>query len=447
MTESNFQYDVLYLGSGHGAFNGAIPLAQKGFKLGIIEAGKIGGTCPNRGCNAKISLDIPVKIKDAVDAMQGRGLEGTTKINWKANVQHEKDVIASLPNAIETNLKSVGIDIIHGYGKLTDAHTIEVDGHKYTADKIVIATGAHYNKLDIPGIDLAHDGTEFLELEDQPKRMTVIGGGYIAMEFATVAATSGTEVTILLHHDKALRRFYQPFVEELLNDLTAKGVKIIKNVTPQSIEKNADGYVVKTDQGEIASDWILDATGRIPNVDGIGLDKVGVEYDNRKGIKVNDHLQTSVDSIYASGDVLDKKVGKLTPTAIFEGLYLTKLFSGVTSDAIDYPAVPSAVFTSPRIAEIGVTPDEAKANPDKYDIKEVNLADDWFRFALRQNEGHTITIFDKKGYLVGMTEISSEADTAVGSILPFIELKVSPEKMDDFITLFPTIESETKHHL
>ncbi|WP_413628103.1 NAD(P)/FAD-dependent oxidoreductase [Fructilactobacillus vespulae] len=447
MVENNYQFDVLYLGSGHGTFNGAMPLAMKGYKLGIIEADKVGGTCPNRGCNAKIALDMPVKIKETVDNMQGRGLDGTTKINWADNFKHEKAVIDALPNAIESGLKSCGIEMIHGYGKLVDGHTIEVNGTKYTANKIVLATGAHYNRLNIPGADLAHDGTEFLDLAEQPKRMTVIGGGYIAMEFATVAAYAGTEVTVLLHHDQALRHFYQPFVEELMEDLTAKGIKFIKNVTPSAIEEQAGAYVVKTDKGDIASDWILDATGRLPNVQNIGLDEVGVEYDEHKGIKVNDHLQTSVDSIYASGDVLDKKVGKLTPTAIYEGQYLTKLFTGATDQPINYPAVPSATFTSPRIAEVGVSPDVAKANPDKYDVKEVDLSSDWFRLSLRANQGHTITVFDKQGYLVGMTEISSEADNSVGSVLPFIELKVSPEKMEDFITLFPTIESETKHHL
>ncbi|ANZ57518.1 glutathione reductase [Fructilactobacillus lindneri] len=446
MTENNYQFDVLYLGSGHGAFNGAIPLAMKGKKLGVIEAGKVGGTCPNRGCNAKISLDMPVKVKQEVDAMQGRGLDGTTTINWKQNVQHEKEVINSLPGAIEESMTSVGIDVIHGYGKLVDGHTIDVDGNQYTANKIVIATGAHYNQLDIPGIELAHNGTAFLNLEDQPQKMTIIGGGYIAIEFATIAAYAGTEVTLLLHHDKALRKFYQPFVEELLTDLEKHGVKIIKNVTPESIEHVNDAYVVKTNQGDVTSNWVLDATGRNPNVENIGLNTVGVEYD-KNGIKVNDHLQTSVDSIYATGDVVDKSVGKLTPTAIFESSYLTKLFSGATTEPIDYPAVPSAVFTSPRIAQVGVSVDEAKANPDKYDVKEANLASDWFRFAMRENKGKTITIFDKKGYLVGMTEISSEADNSIASALPFIEYQISPEKMNDFITLFPTVASETKHHL
>ncbi|USS93213.1 NAD(P)/FAD-dependent oxidoreductase [Fructilactobacillus ixorae] len=447
MEERKYQYDVLYLGSGHGAFNGAMPLAQAGFKLGMIEVDKIGGTCPNRGCNAKISLDMPVKVKEAVDQMQGAGLTGTTKLDWKANYEHEKKIVGVLPKAIGAGLESLGIDLIHGKGTLVDEHTIAVNGQNYTADKLVIATGAHYHQLDIPGQEYLHNGTDFLDLADQPNRMTIIGGGYIALEFATIAATAGTDVTLMLHHEHALKQFYQPFVEELLTDLEAKGVHIMKNVTPSAVTKQADGYQVETNQGNVASDWILDATGRLPNVKGIGLDEVGVEYDDHKGIAVNGHLQTSVPSIYATGDVLDKEVGRLTPTAIYEGMYLTKLFTGATTDPINYPAVPSAVFTSPRIAQVGVTPDQAQAHPDQYDIKEADLSQDWFRLAMRANQGKTLTIFDKQGYLVGMAEVSSEADNAIGSALPFIEYHIDPEKMNNFITLFPTIESETKHHL
>lgn len=446
MSENNYQFDVLYLGSGHGAFNGAIPLALKGKKAGIIEVGKIGGTCPNRGCNAKIALDFPVKMKKDVDNFQGHGLDGTPKINWADNVKHEKEVISQLPGGIEQGLKSVGIDVIHGYGKIVDAHTIEVNGTKYTADKLVVATGAHYHKIDIPGADLANDGTDFLNLEKQPDRMTVIGGGYIAIEFATIAANAGTKVTILLHHDKALRKFYQPFVEDLLKDLEAQGVQVVRDVNPESIEKSGDSFVVKTNKDDYDADWILDATGRDPNVEGFGLKEVGVDYD-KNGIKVDDHLQTSVDSIYAAGDVLDKKVGKLTPTAIYESMYLTKLFTGATTDPIEYPAVPSAVFASPRIAEIGVSVDEAKANPDKYDVKESDLSTDWFRFAMQENKGKTIAVTDKQGYLVGATEISSEADNVISILAPFIEYHISPEKMSNLIPLFPTLGSETLNHL
>ncbi|KRM89881.1 pyruvate 2-oxoglutarate dehydrogenase complex, dihydrolipoamide dehydrogenase (E3) component [Fructilactobacillus florum DSM 22689 = JCM 16035] len=447
MVTNDYQYDVLYLGSGHGAFNGALALGAKGdFKIGMVEADKVGGTCPNRGCNAKIALDMPVKLKHEAENMQGKGIQGIPKIDWAANVAHEKEVIKVLPGAIEESLVANGVEMIHGYGKLVDPHTIRVAGTDYTATNIVIATGAHYHQLDIPGAEFLHDGTDFLSLSVQPKELTIVGGGYIAVEFASIAATAGTKVNLLLHHDTALRQFYQPFVADLLQQLVDQGVNIVKNVTPEAVKKTANGYDLQTNQGTFSSDWILNATGRDPNTSNLGLDEVGIAYD-QKGIKVNDHLQTSVPSIYASGDVLDKKVGRLTPTAIYESTYLTKLFAHETSAAIKYPAVPSAVFTMPRIAQVGVTVDEAKQHPETYKVVESDLAGDWFRVSMRANRGKAITIFDQEGYLVGMTEISSEADNAIGSILPFIEYHIDPEQMNDFITLFPTISSETKNHL
>ena len=201
-------------------------------------------------------------------------------------------------------------------------------------------------------------------------------------------------------------------------------------------------YIVKTNQGDFKADWVLNATGRPANVEGIGLDEVGVKY-NHQGIEVNDHLQTNIPSIYAAGDVLDKKVGKLTPTAIFESEYLTDLFSGVTDKSIDYPAVPSAVFTTPRIAQVGISVDEDETNSNKYTIKDVDLATDWFRMTKNENEGTSKLIYDNHGVLVGATEVSDQAEDSISTILPAIEYQLTPKQIKHMISLFPTIGSES----
>lgn len=437
-----YDYDVLYLGSGHGTFNGAIPLAAKGFKVGVIESGLIGGTCPNRGCNAKISLDMITTTQHNVTKLQGAGLNGIPTINWKDNVLHKDDVIDVLPSAIGKMMTDQGIELIHGKGTLSSEHTIVVDGVTYSSDKIVIATGAHYHELDIPGSELLNDGTDFLNLKEQPEEMTVIGSGYIAIEFANIAASAGTKVTVLMHHDVALRAFYQPFVKEVLADLKKLGVTFVTDVEPEAVSKSGSKFVLQTNHGEFTSDWILNATGRPANVEGIGLEKLGIEYSSR-GIKVNDYLQTNVANIYASGDVIDKKVGKLTPTAIFESQYLTSLFANETSDPIDYPAVPSAVFTTPRIAQVGISVSDAEANSSLYTTKTIDLAGDWFRHTKNENWGTNKTVYDKDGFVVGAAEVSDQAEDAISTILPAIELKLSPKQIARLITLFPTIGSES----
>ncbi|VDB98425.1 Glutathione reductase [Oenococcus oeni] len=446
MKNQQYDYDVLYIGSGHGTFDGAIPLAAKGFKVGIVEYDLVGGTCPNRGCNAKITLDAPVALQRQFENLNGV-IEGEAKINWSANLAHKQEVIGKLPDMIAGLAKSVHIDILSGHGVLDDPHTVLVDGTPKTAEKIVIATGLRPHRLDISGSELAHDSSDFMNLSAMPKRLTVIGSGYIAMEFATMANAAGSEVTVITHGNHALRKFNQDFVEKIIDDLQKRGVKFVRNTEVTSFEKTGTALTVNAeDNFQLETDWILDATGRIPNVEKIGLDKLGVEY-NKNGVVVNDHLQTNVPNIYASGDVIDKIQPKLTPTAVFESTYLMHQFASDSSSAIDYPAIPSVVFTSPRIAQVGVTPEEAKKNPDKYTIETHHTPDDWYRQVDKEQLGDNALIFDKEHHLVGASEFSDKADDAINTLLPAIEFKLGPEQLGRLIYLFPSISSSAAGQL
>ncbi len=436
---ATYDYDVLYLGSGHGTFDGAIPLAQSGKKVGIIESGLIGGTCPNRGCNAKITLDAPVELQRTAERLKGI-VDTVPKINWAANVKHKQEVIDGLPGMITGLLDSVGIDIIKGHGILTDAHTIEVDGHPHTGEKLVISTGLRPNRLDIPGAELMHDSEDFMNLAKLPDHLAIIGSGYISFEFATIANAAGAKVTVLMHEDHALRQFNQSYVDTVMDDLERRGVKFIKFAGVSSIEKDGKEFVVSYADGKLKVDWVLDATGRIPNVENIGLETVGVKY-NKKGIEVNDFLQTTVDNIYASGDVIDKVQPKLTPTAVFESLYLTKLLSGKESLPIKYPVIPSVVFTSPRIAKAGVSVQEAQKKG--YKIKVNHLPDDWYRQVDKQDLGENTLIYDNDGKLVGVTEISEQADNVINTLLSAIELGMTEEQLGRMVYLFPSLASAT----
>jgi len=438
MTEATYDFDVLYLGSGHGTFDGAIPLAAKGVRVAVVEADLVGGTCPNRGCNAKITLDAPVALQRELAALNPV-LTGETQINWSANMLHKGEVIDGLPDMIGGLLKSSGIDIISGRGKLVDAHAVEVNGQTCTADKIVLATGLHSHRLDIPGKDLLHDSTDFLALKTLPQNLVVIGGGYIALEFATIANAAGSHVTVLLHGDQALRAFYQPFVEQVLTSLADQGVEILRDTVATAVTQQGDQCLLETNTGKtLTTDWILDATGRNPNTSNLGLDEVGVDY-NANGIVVNDHLQTSVPNIYASGDVIDKTQPRLTPTAIFESTYLMHVFAGETGAPIDYPAIPTVTFTSPRLAQVGVSVDTAKAHPDQYTIAENHIPDDWYRQVGKETSGDNVLIFDKAHHLVGATEVSDQAADVINTLLPAIVFQYEPAQLERLVLLFPTI--------
>ncbi|MHA8110311.1 dihydrolipoyl dehydrogenase family protein [Lactobacillaceae bacterium Melli_B4] len=439
---TNYDYDVLYLGAGHGTFDGAIPLAASGKQVAVVEAEAIGGTCPNWGCNAKIALDAPVALTREQERLRNELNGEQLSINWTANMAHKHSIIDVLPGAIEGMMTSAGIDVIKGYGKLTDAHTVEIDGAVKTADKIVIATGLTPHHIDVEGTQLAHDSKDFLALTHLPKHITIIGGGYIAMEFATIANAAGADVTVMLHKDAALRHFYQPFVQKVIVDLQRRGVHFVKNSNVSAFKKNGESFIVEYgDNDQLATDWILDASGRVPNVHGIGLDEVGVKYDDRRGIAVNDHLQTSVDNIYASGDVIDSDQPKLTPTAIFETSYLTSLFTGETTDAIDFPVVATNVFTSPRIAEAGVSIAAAEAS-DEYKVVKTDLKDDWYYQVDNDTNAARAFVFDKAGHLVGASEVSSHAVESINTLLPAIEFKYTKQQLGRIIQIFPSIASD-----
>lgn len=436
MSVENYDYDVLYLGSGHGTFDGAIPLAAKGVKVAVVEGGLIGGTCPNRGCNAKITLDAPVALQRQLVALNPV-ITGNTTINWPANMAHKHEVIDGLPNFIGGLLKDNGVEVITGYGKLTAAHSVQVGDQTYTADKIVLATGLHSHRLAIPGSELAHDSEDFLNLTSLPARMTVIGGGYIALELATIANAAGSDVTILLRGQQALRQFHQLFVETVLSDLTDRGVQILRETQVTALKQADDALQVVTDtQGTLETDWVLDATGRDPNTQNLGLEDVGVAYTDH-GITVNDHLQTSVPNIYASGDVIDKEQPKLTPTAIFESMYLSQTFAGETTEPIDYPAIPTVVFTSPRLAQVGVS--VAQAQKDGATVETNHVPDDWYRQVGKESQGDNALIFDAEHHLIGATEVSEQAADVINTLLPAIEFQYGPAEIGRLVHLFPTI--------
>ena len=438
MSVENYDYDVLYLGSGHGTFDGAIPLAAKGVKVAVVEGGLIGGTCPNRGCNAKITLDAPVALQRQLAALNPV-ITGDTTINWSANMAHKHEVIDGLPDFIGGLLKDNGVEVITGYGKLTAAHSVQVGDQTYTADKIVIATGLHSHRLAIPGSELAHDSEDFLNLTSLPARMTVIGGGYIALELATIANAAGSDVTILLRGQQALRQFHQPFVETVLSDLTDRGVQILRDTQVTALKQADDALQVVTDtQGTLETDWVLDATGRDPNTQNLGLEDVGVAYTDH-GITVNDHLQTSVPNIYASGDVIDKEQPKLTPTAIFESMYLSQTFTGETTEPIDYPAIPTVVFTSPRLAQVGVS--VAQAQKDGATVETNHVPDDWYRQVGKESQGDNALIFDAEHHLIGATEVSEQAADVINTLLPAIEFQYGPAEIGRLVHLFPTISA------
>ncbi|MEJ6400973.1 dihydrolipoyl dehydrogenase family protein [Nicoliella lavandulae] len=437
---TKYDYDVIYLGGGVGAVNGAVPLGNKGYKAAIIESTAIGGTCPNFGCTPKFTLDVPAEL--AYRTSQFKKIYGGNelKVDWYEDMQRKhRNIDADPAGGMKKRLKAAGVNVIKGFGQLVDNHTITVNGESLTTDKIVIATGLTPNHIDVPGTELTHDSTHFLSIDHLPERLVVIGSGYVAIELATIANEAGADVTVLMHHDKVLRQFDPFLVDKLVDSLTERGMKFVPNSDIKAIHKNNDELTVDYKDQQITADYVLDASGRNPVVHNIGLEAVGVDFDEQ-GIKVNDHLQTSVENIYADGDVIDFGKPELSPVATFESKYLTKLFSGETDEAIKFPPMPTNVFASPRIATVGINPTTVD-DDDNYRVVRSVLSGEMYYKASGQTVAARTLVFDKDDFLVGASELSDQAEDAVEIFNMIISWHISRKQIQGLINIFPSLGS------
>ena len=433
------KYDVIFIGSGHSCWHGALILKLQGKKVALVEKDLLGGTCTNYGCDAKILLDSPIELKESLDRYQNIGLAKQAELNWNALMQYKKNYIGYLPNALDGLFTNFGFDVIRGAAKFVDAHTIEVEGNKYNADYFVIGTGQTYIPLDIPGKEYFKDSRDFLSLDNIPEHVTFVGAGIIGMEFASICLSFGKKVDIIDLSPRALNQYPEKYVSEVVNKMKEQGANFLFERHVSSLEKvDENNYVLKTAEGdEIKSNYVLVAVGRKANADNLNLEGLGIEYSNR-GIKVDDHLRTNVKNIYASGDVIDKSIPKLTPTAEFESNYIALdiLLPGLLKSKINYPVVPNLVFTLPRIGQVGVSIEEAKKL--NYRVEEVEFGKTMAWLNKNDVNEHLTFVFNKKNELVGAAILSNQAGDYLDLLTIIINQKLKARDLSKMIFSFPT---------
>ena len=429
-------YDIIFIGSGHAAWHGAQTLARAGKKVALIEENKVAGTCTNFGCNAKILLDGPAEMIHHLHHYHGVGINETPDIIWPELMAYKHQVIDPLSDGLARMLSVDGIDIIVGHAQFVDTQTISVGQTTYTAAQFVIATGQKPAKLPIPGAELTHDSTDFLDLPDMPKSMVFIGAGYIAMEFASIAHAAGSQVTLIEYGGSALNGFDKLYAETVVADMRAKGITFAFNQAVSEVKALDDGqYVIETSQGtRFQADYVMDTTGRTANIDQLGLDSIGVAYD-RQGVLVNDHLQTTVTNIYASGDVISKSIARLTPTATFESHYIAKVLLGEKAP-IRYPVVPTIAFTLPRVAQVGVTSQEATMRDD-LQVIEIPYGQ-MMRFqTLNDSQAALKIVVNTEKKLVGAAMIGDFSPEIVNALVPVINKQYTRDDIQSQIFAFP----------
>lgn len=435
---SNYDYDTVFIGTGHAAFHGALKLLKSGQKIAFVESDKLGGTCPNYGCDAKLLLDGPFEVLQYTENYHGFGLDDTPKLNWEDLMAYKHKWIDRIPKAMEQAFSKGGIAVYHGLGSILNPHTVRAGKQKITATNIVIATGQHDSTLPVEGSRHIHTSKDFLMLPHLPKSMVIIGAGLISMEFASMMTKAGVKVDIVEFADRALAAYYQKYVDKLVAKLQKEGVIFHFNEAVKSVEKDDNSYTVITQSGlSLTAAYIFGATGRQANIAGLGLDKLGIQA-SVKGIKVNDHLQTNIPNIYASGDVIDKLPPKLTPTATFESNYIATQILGPKEQSIKYPAVPSIVFTLPRIAEIGLSIEKAQKEPAKYKI---NVLPYGQGFDTKHDSEAELTIaFDKTtNQIVGAAIYGGDAAGLINILTFVVDKGLTSSDLEQLIFGFPDV--------
>ena len=356
---AKYDFDLFTIGAGSGGVAGSRRAGSYGVKVAIAESVRVGGTCVLRGCVPKKLLVYASEFARAFDDAEGYGWTvGETAVDWADMIARKDRELDRLNGIYLTMLKNAGVQVIDGRARLIDPHTVEVAGRRHTAETILIATGGRAERPKIPGIDLTMTSDDILNMKALPKHLVVVGGGYIAVEFAGIFRTLGCEVTEIVRADGVLRGFDGDVRAALAEEMAKQGIKLKARTNVTAIEKAAQGLVVVTDAGErIACDRVLYATGRVPNTEGLGLAEVGVTLNKKGAIAVDEWSKTTVSNIYAVGDVTDRI--NLTPVAIAESRAVAETLYNNNPMRMDHENVPSAVFSQPSIATVGLTEEAA----------------------------------------------------------------------------------------
>ncbi|TLX56097.1 glutathione-disulfide reductase [Stutzerimonas nosocomialis] len=357
-----YDFDLFVIGAGSGGVRAARFAASYGARVAIAESRYLGGTCVNVGCVPKKLLVYGAHYAEDFGQAQGYGwtLDGAT-FDWATLIANKDKEIKRLNVIYQNLLVDSGVTLLQAHARIVDAHSVEVDGKRYTAQHILVATGGWPFVPEIPGREHAITSNEVFYLERLPRRAIVVGGGYIAVEFASIFNGCGAQTTQVYRGELFMRGFDGSLRDHLKDEMIKKGIDLQFNADIVRIDKLPDGSLLATlgDGRTLEADCILYATGRRPMLEGLGLEAVDVALDDDGYVKVDERYQTSVPSILAIGDVTGGV--QLTPVALAEGMAVARrLFKPEEYRPVDYRLIPTAVFSLPNLATVGLTEEEAR---------------------------------------------------------------------------------------
>jgi len=439
-----YDFDLFTIGAGSGGVASSRRAASYGARVAICEAGRVGGTCVLRGCVPKKLLVYAAHFADDAQDAAGYGWRVAPPVHsWPDLIAAKNKETTRLEGVYRKLLSDSGARLIEGRAKLLDAHTVEVDGKRHTAANILLAIGGHPVTPKIPGVEHVISSNEALDLPKLPRNIVIVGGGYIAVEFAGIFAGLGASVQLVIRGEELLNGFDDDVRVHLAREMRARGVVIHTRTEIVAIAKAREGFNLKTKAGaELSADCVMYATGRLPNTTDMGLKEVGVALHPETGaIKVDDWSRTSVPNIYAIGDATDML--NLTPTAIAEGRALAETLFNNNPTCARLEIVPTAVFSNPTVGTVGLTEAEARAAHTAIDVYRTIFRPLKNTLSGRDEKTLMKLVVDRASdRVLGAHMVGPDAPEIIGGLAVALTCGATKRQFDKTIGIHPTASEE-----
>lgn len=443
-------FDLVVLGTGTAGSAAASQCRAAGWEVAIVDSRPFGGTCALRGCDPKKVLVGATEAIDWVRRMKGKGVASDgVRVDWPELIRFKQTFVDSTPSMKEKGFANAGITALHGRARFVDRTTVEVDGDVLVARHVLIATGAMPAPLGFPGEQHVIDSTHFLDLAELPTRIVFVGGGYVSLEFAHIAARAGAQVHVVHRGERPLEPFDADLVARLVEATRDLGIHLHLGTEVRGIEKTECGMRVLTSKGApIDADLVVHGAGRAPEIDDLALEKAGIDR-NRQGVAVNEYLQSvSNAAVYAAGDAAGTGAPKLTPVSSMDGhVAATNMLEGNRRKP-DYTEVPSVVFTVPPLASVGLLEKAAAAQELAFDVHHEDTSG-WYA-SRRVGMKHTafkVLVEKGTGRILGAHVLGFDAEEIINVFAIAIRAKMTAAAVKETIFAYPSGASNLSYML
>ncbi len=441
-------FDLIVIGAGMAGVAAANKCGAAGWRVAIVDALPYGGTCALRGCDPKKILRRGAEIVDAARLMGGKGIDPDgLNINWSDLMAHKRGFTDPVPDKMEKGLTGNGVETLHGAARFTGANALEVDGQSYQSKRFLVAAGAIPRPVNFAGADLMIDSTDFLNLEALPKRILFVGGGFVSFEFAHIAARAGAEPVIVDRGARPLNAFDPDLVQMLIERSASVGVDLQRETEIVSITASGAGFAVEVKTGEntatIETDLVVHGAGRIAALADLNLEAAGVAYGD-KGIVVAPHLQSTTNSaIFAAGDSADTKGMPLTPVAVIEGKVAASNMLKDQKIVPNYTGIPTAVFTVPVLARVGMLEVEAKEAGHDVDVRFTDTGGWYSNYRIGENSAAAKVLVDKSdGKILGAHLFGPEYGELINFFGLAMKLELTAKQLKAMTAVYPSVGSD-----